>query len=61
MTIEELRQRAVMLTGEPEPPEFTDRVVGIIRYRDGSVIDVVRQVKMQQPASGTSTPCSTDP
>ena len=61
MTIEELRQKAVMLTGEPEPPEFTDRVVGIIRYRDGSVIDVVRQVKMQQPASGTSTPCSTDP
>lgn len=45
MTIEELHGRAVALTGEPEPIEFTDRVVGIIRYRDGSVIDVVRQVK----------------
>jgi citrate lyase subunit alpha / citrate CoA-transferase len=44
-TIEELHQRAVALTGEPEPLEFTERVVGIVRYRDGSVIDVVRQVK----------------
>ncbi|MEG9436020.1 citrate lyase subunit alpha [Edaphobacter sp. HDX4] len=45
MTIEDLRERAVGLTGEPDPIEFTDRVVGIIRYRDGSIIDVVRQVK----------------
>jgi len=44
-TIEALRERAVSLTGEPEPLEFTDRVVGVVRYRDGSVIDVVRQVK----------------
>lgn len=41
----ELYNRAVTLTGEPKPIEFTDRVVGIIRYRDGSVIDVVHQVK----------------
>ncbi len=45
MTIEELYDRAVALTGVPEPIQFTDRIVGIIRYRDGSVIDVVRQVK----------------
>jgi citrate lyase subunit alpha/citrate CoA-transferase len=45
MSIEELHQRAVALTGEPEPIEFTERIVGIIRYRDGSVIDVVREVK----------------
>ena len=45
MTIEELRERAVTLTGEPEPLEFTERIVGVVRYRDGSVIDVVRQVK----------------
>src|SRR5207245_7766300 len=44
MTIEELHERAVALTGEPEPLEFTDRIVGIVRYRDGSVIGVVRQV-----------------
>ncbi|MCX2945242.1 hypothetical protein ORG37_19350, partial [Rahnella perminowiae] len=37
--------RAISLTGEPKPIEFTDRIVGVIRYRDGSVIDVVHQVK----------------
>jgi citrate lyase subunit alpha/citrate CoA-transferase len=45
MTIQELYERAISLTGEPRPIEFLDRIVGIIRYRDGSVIDVVRQVK----------------
>lgn len=45
MTIEELQQRAELLTGKPEPIEFTDRVVAVVRYRDGSVIDVIHQVK----------------
>ena len=45
MTIEHLQARAEMLTGKPEPIEFTDRVVAVVRYRDGSVIDVIRQVK----------------
>jgi citrate lyase subunit alpha/citrate CoA-transferase len=43
--IEDLYRRAISLTGEPQPIEFLDKVVGIVRYRDGSVIDVVRQVK----------------
>ncbi|MBP0650603.1 hypothetical protein J8J40_26505, partial [Mycobacterium tuberculosis] len=30
--------------GTPLPIAFRDKVVGLIRYRDGSVIDVVRQV-----------------
>jgi citrate lyase subunit alpha/citrate CoA-transferase len=45
MTIQQLYERAVSLVGEPQPIEFLDKIVGIIRYRDGSVIDVVRQVK----------------
>lgn len=45
MDIEALYQRAISLSGEPKPIEFTDRVVGVIRYRDGSVIDVVHQVR----------------
>jgi citrate lyase subunit alpha/citrate CoA-transferase len=45
MTIHDLYKRAVSLAGEPAPIEFLDKIVGIIRYRDGSVIDVVRQVK----------------
>ncbi|MBN0856219.1 hypothetical protein JTL95_37390, partial [Pseudomonas aeruginosa] len=28
-----------------QPIEFTDRVVAVVRYRDGSVIDVIHQVK----------------
>lgn len=45
MSIEELYRRATDLTGEPTPLEFTDKVVGIVRYRDGSVIDIVKQIK----------------
>ncbi|GAB48095.1 citrate lyase subunit alpha [Mobilicoccus pelagius] len=43
-TIEELHARATSIAGTPAPIEFDDRIVGLIRYRDGSVIDVVRQV-----------------
>lgn len=45
LTIEELQQRAELLTGKPDPIAFTDRVVAVVRYRDGSVIDVIHQVK----------------
>ncbi|WJY16614.1 citrate lyase subunit alpha [Pectobacteriaceae bacterium CE90] len=45
VAIEALYQRAISLTGVPEPIAFTDKIVGVIRYRDGSVIDVVYQVK----------------
>ncbi len=43
--IEALQQRAELLTGKPEPIEFEERIVGYVRYRDGSVIDVIKQVK----------------
>ena len=42
--IEDLYQRAVMLTGQPDAIRFTDRPVAVIRYRDGSVIDAVYQI-----------------
>ncbi|UAN55638.1 citrate lyase subunit alpha [Serratia sp. JSRIV004] len=44
VTIEWLRERALVLTCEPKPIAFTDNVVAVVRYRDGSVIDVVHQV-----------------
>lgn len=44
-TIEELRDMAYAITGEPEPIKFGDRVVGVIEARDGTIIDVVRQIK----------------
>lgn len=45
MDIHELQQRAESLTGKPKPIEYLNNVVGYVRYRDGSVIDVIRQVK----------------
>lgn len=45
VSIDDLYQRALVLTGKPKPIEFTDRVVAVVRYRDGSVIDVVNQIK----------------
>ena len=43
--IEELAALAERITGKPEPVEHTDRVIGVVEYRDGTVIDVIRQVK----------------
>ncbi len=45
-TIEELKVKAERLVGKPEQIHFEDKVVGVINYRDGSVIDVIRQVKV---------------
>lgn len=42
--IRELRDEIYAVTGVPRPIEFTDKVVGLIEYRDGAIIDVVRQV-----------------
>lgn len=44
-TIEELRDIAYSITGEPQKVQFGDRVVGIIESRDGTIMDVVRQAK----------------
>ncbi len=44
-TIEELQQRAELLTGVPRAIEYQEKIVGIVRYRDGSVLDVIRQIK----------------
>lgn len=44
-TIDQLRARAERIVGVPEPIQYEDRVVGVVMYRDNSVIDVIRQVK----------------
>ncbi len=43
-TIEELRDIAYSLTGRPDEIRFKDRVVGIVEARDGTVMDVVREI-----------------
>ncbi|SFB78158.1 citrate lyase subunit alpha [Tropicimonas isoalkanivorans] len=42
--IEDLHRRAIAISGQPQPLRFLDRVVGHVRYRDGTLIDTVRQV-----------------
>ena len=44
-TIEELRDIAYSIAGEPQKVQFGDRVVGVIESRDGTIMDVVRQIK----------------
>ncbi|WP_024953730.1 citrate lyase subunit alpha [Sulfurospirillum arcachonense] len=42
--INELYERAIQLCGKPKDIEYTDKVVAQIRYRDGSVLDEVKQL-----------------
>lgn len=44
-SIEMLRDKARKLVGTPKPIEYTDKIVGIVAYRDNTIIDVIRQVK----------------
>lgn len=43
-SMEELKAEADRICGVPEPPEVTDRVVAAIKWVDGTLIDVVKQV-----------------
>jgi len=45
ISIGELRDKALRIVGEPSPIQYTDKVVGVVTYRDSSVIDLVYQVK----------------
>ncbi|MDR3669812.1 MAG: citrate lyase subunit alpha [Holophaga sp.] len=42
--IRQFHDEITRLTGVPRPVEFTDDIVALIEYRDGSIIDVVRRV-----------------
>lgn len=43
-TIEELKAKAYSIVGNPEPIQYGDKVVALIEYRDGTLIDVVKNV-----------------
>jgi citrate lyase subunit alpha/citrate CoA-transferase len=43
-TIEDLKEEAEKICGKPEPVEFGERVIAAIKWVDGTVIDVVKQV-----------------
>ncbi|EMR74337.1 citrate lyase, alpha subunit, partial [Thermoplasmatales archaeon SCGC AB-539-N05] len=43
--IEELKDMAYDATGGPQKLDFEDKIVGIIKWFDGTVLDVIRKVK----------------
>jgi citrate lyase subunit alpha/citrate CoA-transferase len=46
-SIHELKEEAEAICGKPDKPRFTDKIVAAIKWVDGTVIDVVRQVADQ--------------
>lgn len=45
MTIDDLKKIAEEMTGVPEKIQTDEKIVAVVEYRDGTVIDVVRKVK----------------
>ena len=45
MDIRELKAEAEKIAGVPRPIQMGERIVALVEYRDGSIIDVVRQIK----------------
>jgi citrate lyase subunit alpha/citrate CoA-transferase len=48
LNIKEIRDLEIevdKITGIPAPLEYTDKIVGIVEYRDGTIIDVIHQLK----------------
>ena len=43
-TIQALKDKAYAIVGRPDPLVFEDRVVAVMEARDGSLLDVVRQI-----------------
>ena len=41
--VHELKALAEKMAGVPRTPVFDGRIVGVVEYRDGTLIDVVRQ------------------
>ena len=43
MDIVDLKRVAEEMTGIPAPIPVGERIIGVVEYRDGTVIDVIRQ------------------
>ncbi|MDA9469923.1 citrate lyase subunit alpha [Enterococcus sp. 5H] len=43
-TMKELQERAYSIVGQPDDIKYGEKVVALIEYRDGTIIDVVRNV-----------------
>ncbi len=45
LTIEQLKEKAYSLVGKPDKLEWEDKVIAVVEARDGTILDVVRQIK----------------
>lgn len=43
--INDLRKEIIEITKEPKKNTYKDKIVGVIEYRDGTVVDVIRQIE----------------
>ena len=43
-TIQELKEEAEKICGVPDKPKFTDDIISVVKWVDGTVIDVVRKL-----------------
>jgi citrate lyase subunit alpha/citrate CoA-transferase len=46
MSIRELKEEAEMICGKPEKPRFEKRIVAVVKWVDGTVIDAIREVQL---------------
>ena len=45
-TIEELKEEAEKICGKPQKPQFEEDIVAAVKWVDGTIIDVVRKIKL---------------
>ena len=45
VSIESLKEKAYSIVGRPDPVQFKDKVVAVLEARDGTILDVVREIK----------------
>ncbi|MBQ7197118.1 MAG: hypothetical protein IJS40_06880, partial [Synergistaceae bacterium] len=43
--IKQLQEKAYSLVGKPDDLQFKDKVVAILEARDGTILDVVKEIK----------------
>ena len=44
-TIEQLQKKAESIVGMPDPIHYSEKIVGIVAYRNNTVIDVIHAVE----------------
>lgn len=43
--IEKTEREVREICGEPQPVKYTDKIVAVVEYRDGTIIDVIKQIE----------------